>query len=160
MMTLENEKSPQPLLQVYALSPSSIELMKDIGVWDNIRPRSQPYTDMQVWEANGPGYLKFRADDMDIHELGRICENDTIVAALYEKISSTTSSSTCDVLIGTSVVNFTADPDPFGSKVATVHTKQGNNNTDADRKLTTRLLVGADGANSSIRKMSGISTWG
>ena len=132
--------------------------MIDIGVWDSIKPRSQPYTDMQVWEANGPGYLKFGANDMDIDELGSICENDTIVAALYERISSNTSTSTCDVLIGANVVNFTADEDPFGSKVATVYLKEDN--ADQDRKITTRLLVGADGANSSIRKMAGISTWG
>ena len=83
--------------------------MKDIGVWESIKSRSQPYTGMQVWEAAGPGYLKFGADDMNIEELGRICENDTIVAALYDKISSSTSSSTCDVLIGGNIVNFTAD---------------------------------------------------
>ena len=132
--------------------------MKDIGVWESIKSRSQPYTGMQVWEAAGPGYLKFGADDMNIEELGRICENDTIVAALYDKISSSTSSSTCDVLIGGNIVNFTADEDPFGSKVATVHLKYSDINED--RKVTTRLLVGADGANSSVRRMSGISTWG
>ena len=151
---------------MYALSPSSIEFMKGIGVWEDIKVRSQPYESMQVWEAAGPGFLKFGADDMNIEELGRICENDTIIAALYEKITSSTfsssssssSSSTCDVLIGANIVKFTTDEDPFGSKLATVHINDGS--TGEDRKVTTRLLVGADGANSSIRKMSGITTWG
>ena len=138
--------------------------MKGIGVWEDIKTRSQPYKSMQVWEAAGPGFLKFGADDMNMEELGRICENDTIAAALYEKITSSTfsssspSSSTCDVLIGANVVKFTTNEDPFGSKLATVYINDGS--TGEDRKVTTRLLVGADGANSSIRKMSGITTWG
>lgn len=69
-----------PHMRVYALSPRSISMLKSLGAWEYIEPRSQPYTSMQVWECDGPGVVRFSGKDMHLSddELGRICEGATI----------------------------------------------------------------------------------
>jgi 2-octaprenylphenol hydroxylase len=74
-------KVTTPDMRVYALSPSSISILKDIGAWEDIEKRSQPYTSMQIWEYNGPGLVRFNSAQMSVPELGRIVEDVTIQVA-------------------------------------------------------------------------------
>jgi 2-polyprenyl-6-methoxyphenol hydroxylase-like FAD-dependent oxidoreductase len=75
-----------PDVRVYALSAYSIQALKEIGAWKYIEPRSQPYTKMQIWEENGPSFLKFDSKEMNEDELGRICEDSCIQTAIYQSI--------------------------------------------------------------------------
>jgi hypothetical protein len=68
----------KPSTRVYALSPSTISLLKDINAWDLIKDRSQRYTSMQVWDGCGAGIVQFSSEDVYESELGRIVEDDTL----------------------------------------------------------------------------------
>lgn len=41
-----------PDIRVYALSPTSIKVLKDIDAWKHIEARTQPYHNMQIWVSN------------------------------------------------------------------------------------------------------------
>lgn len=156
----QNKIPSIPFHQVYAISPASIQFLKETDSWNAIAPRSHPYTSMQVWEAAGPGFFKISASDTNVEELGRICENDTILAALYDSIER--SGSSCDLFYGYAVTSLVSEPlsasTGFSDKVA--HATITDSVSGANRTITSRLVVGADGANSAIRKLAGISTWG
>jgi hypothetical protein len=82
---IKTQRDP-PDVRVYALSPSSIQVLDRIGAWKYISDRSHPYNRMQIWEQSGPGLLKFTAEDINVSELGRICEDQTIQSAIYQAI--------------------------------------------------------------------------
>ena len=149
------ETTKTPAIQVVALSPSSIQFMKDIDAWHLVESRSQSYTNMQVWESGGPGFVKFSAKELGFEELGRICENDTILASLYDVIEKT--GAKVDFHYGCTINSLKLEQS-FGNKLATVSIADSTNGTI--KTFKSRLVIGADGANSLVRKMAGISTWG
>lgn len=189
----------KPDLRVYALSPKSTDFLDSIGAWKFIKPRSQQYNSMQVWEGAGPGIVRFDSSDLrkkGIDYLGHICEDITIQAAIYKAILDSnypagtvdlySSSSIASVQNGTCIIN-TPDTAPAPSTSATMAStvdpaidinplhappataKQGisatpsrgaHKDTFKSLRLRSQLLVGADGANSIVRKLAGISTWG
>ncbi|MEC5210320.1 2-octaprenylphenol hydroxylase [Psychrobacter sp. PL15] len=61
------DKLSQRDARVYALSLASIGLLTDIGVWQKIAisERKADYSQMQVWQLNGIGELKFGDDCAD-----------------------------------------------------------------------------------------------
>jgi 2-polyprenyl-6-methoxyphenol hydroxylase-like FAD-dependent oxidoreductase len=75
-----------PDIRVYAVSPKSISFLQRIGAWKYVENRSHPYKSMQIWEQSGPGLVKFHSKDLQVNELGRICEDSTIQSAIYEAI--------------------------------------------------------------------------
>lgn len=147
--------SPQPDARVYALSPRSISQLDKLGAWKHIAERSQPYSSMQIWEASGPGLVKFRAHEMGRSELGRVAEDATIQAALFQAIAD--SEHRVDVLNQSSILEIKS---AASSRMAEVLVKSTAGGTESERRISTRLLVGADGANSLVRRLTGIPSWG
>lgn len=73
--------------RVYALSLASIELLTQVGAWQQIchSGRKADYTQMQVWQTNGMGELNF--GDSDKPELlGSMVEPSVIEHALYRRL--------------------------------------------------------------------------
>lgn len=155
-----------PDLRVYALSPQSIELLRKNHAWKHIEGRSQPYTHMQVWESDGPGVVRFAASDMQTSELGRICEDSTIQAAVYQALVDQGHS--VDLIFGAAITGLTVPsigPHSYGPAEVTISpvtAASANKETGgaAVRKVTARLVVGADGAQSAVRRLAGLSQWG
>ncbi len=75
-----------PDVRVYALSPQSIGFLKSINCWHHFENRTQQFKYMQVWDATGPGSLRFNSDHFQTHELGRIAEDLTIQSSIYESL--------------------------------------------------------------------------
>lgn len=143
-----------PDIRTYALSPRSMKFLDEIGAWKYIEPRSQLYANMQIWESLGPGVLKFRAEDLSVQELGRICEDRTIAAAIYKAIED--AGYKLDVVNDRKVTSFTLPSDNTAhhfDDVAVVRTSDGQTHR-------CRLLVGADGAASMVRQSSGMKSFG
>ena len=161
-----NEEDWQQVLgqrdaRVYALSLASIELLKEVGAWQKIAAseRKADYSQMQVWQLNGMGELLFgdSGNNGDVNNdndssnsapkmLGSMVEPAVIEYALWQRLSAPDVSQYLTVIDGQKVV----DMDWLGST-------QGYRVTlDNGSVIDARLLVGADGRGSFVRKQAGI----
>lgn len=143
--------------RVYALSLASIELLKEVGAWQKIAAssRTADYSQMQVWQLNGRGELLFgdstnNSNDTNQNSepkmLGSMVEPAVIEYALWQRLSASDVSQYLTVIDGQKVV----DIDWLGST-------QGYRVTlDNGSVIDARLLVGADGRGSFVRKQAGI----
>lgn len=136
--------------RVSSISPGSASLLSGIGAWDHIvKLRCKPYQRMQVWDACSDALITFDKDNME-EEMAYIVENDIIVAALNRQLD--TLSENVGVQYQAKVVKYrwprshqAADSIPWVQL------------TLADgQTLQTKLLIGADGPNSMVRRESGI----
>ncbi len=135
--------------RVYALSLASIGLLKDVGAWQKIAlsGRKADYSQMQVWQLNGMGELLFGDSESSTPELlGSMVEPAVIEYALSQRLSEDDVSDYLTVIAGQKVV----DMDWLG-------TDQGYRVTlEEGAVIDARLLVGADGRGSFVRKQAGI----
>ncbi|MCZ8131937.1 MAG: FAD-dependent monooxygenase [Steroidobacteraceae bacterium] len=134
----------EPLdLRVSALSRASQRLLRAVGAWPAVVARGAcAYDRMLVWEHSdapeGPNTLAFEAAEIGEPDLGHIVENRVVAAALLA--AATRRGAT---LLRTSLDDVELEPD-FAVAVT------------PDRRLTTRLVVAADGADSPARAWAGI----
>jgi 2-octaprenylphenol hydroxylase len=160
-------------LRVVALAADARDLLDDLGVWMAIASaRIGPYRHMRVWDALAPGELHFDAADRGEAALGWIVENKLIQHALWQALSSERSAPA----LGGSGGSRDAFHSPQGKGIAAaaVPTKpqvccpsevvEIENGTDAvaatltdGRRLRAKLLIAAEGAESSIRTQLGIA---
>ena len=135
----------QPDLRVFALAPDNIALLDAIGVWDAIRlARAQPYRRMRVWDAAGGDELLFDGDAYAREALGWIVENGLLV----DRLRAALPAAGVEVHCPARVQSFEHDAD--GARLE----------LDDGRRLATRVVIAADGAESSLRRMAGIGTRG
>jgi len=137
--------------RVYALSLASINLLKEVGAWQHIAAsqRKADYSQMQVWQLNGMGELLF-GDSGDQNAapeiLGSMVEPAVIEHALWQRLHEADVSEYLTLIAGHKVVNM----DWVGAQ-------QGYRMTlDNGTAIDARLLVGADGRGSFVRKQVGI----
>jgi len=130
--------------RVSALTPATVSLLDDLGVWPVIKAlRASPYQHMQVWDGDGTGSITFNADEIHLPCLGYIVENRVIAAALADAVNAS-QSITC--FYGHPLTGLQADGN-------------GQCITLADGTvLNTRLLIAADGGRSRIREWAGFAT--
>jgi len=129
--------------RVSALSAASQRILERLGVWDGIGlRRSSPYTDMHVWDGSGTGQIHFSASSVHADVLGHIVENRVVQDALLERLHA------CDL-----------------GMLANARLEQMRRSGDdwlltlADgRTLRAPLVIAADGANSAVRRLTGVAT--
>ncbi|MGH1595908.1 FAD-dependent 2-octaprenylphenol hydroxylase [Yersinia proxima] len=143
----EQEPLPAPVtgelaLRVSAINAASERLLQKIGVWENILAlRASPYSGMEVWDQDSFGKIAFHADEYGFSHLGHIIENQVIQQALWQRASHL-----ADVtLLAPASIKQVA----WGESEAFITL------TD-DRMLSSKLVVGADGANSWLRQHADI----
>lgn len=133
--------------RVAALSLNSIRFLQGIGAWSQIvANRSQAFHRMSVWDGEGTGRIAFDAAEVNEQELGHIVENRVIVHSLLENL---TMSSNVKLLDNVRIEKIQAITEQDGMKH---HIQLG------EREVLARLIVGADGAQSYIRKHFGFKT--
>ncbi len=126
-------------LRVSAITLAAQAVFENIGAWAGMRARRvSPVEAMRVWE--GEGVLNFDSADIGEACLAWIIENRVIVAALTERLQQ--------------FANITQ----LSAQVSTLHVEEEKVVVRlADgRTLSTALLVGADGAESCVRREAGI----
>ncbi|MFV2089592.1 MAG: FAD-dependent oxidoreductase [Pseudomonadales bacterium] len=118
-----------------ACSPASRSLFDELDIWRILDPAV--YRSMQVWEERGVAAMSFNAVDVDRTELGWILENSPTVAALWERMEEQV-----EIDIG-EVSSIVADT----SEVRVVV---------GEASFSARLLIGVDGARSTVRSLLGV----
>jgi len=131
-------------LRVSALTLASRALFENLGAWEGMaRRRVSPVREMQVWSGEGSGAIHFNAAEIGEPALSWIIENSVIQTALIERLHQFTNVHyLCPVEIADIAL---------ADNGAVVTLKDG-------RSLNTKLLVGADGADSAVRHAAGIET--
>lgn len=134
----------RPDLRVYAFASDNAALLDSIGVWPAVRDaRAQPYRRMRVWDAAGGDEIRFDADAFGRRELGWIVENNLLVDRLWAALPE----AGVRVLCPEQVVGLEQDAD-----TATLQLASG-------ARLRARLVLAADGGDSTVRAFAGIETF-
>lgn len=124
--------------RVYAISRASRRLLTEIGAWPLARSeRLCPVTEMKISGDSGQSQLQFTALESGVDELTCIAENRELQRALWLALAQT---SNIRIITGQSAQALTVEPDAAHLTLAD------------GRQLQAKLVVGADGANSWVRK--------
>jgi 2-octaprenylphenol hydroxylase len=130
--------------RVSALTCASQQFLTHLGAWPHVlAARACAYTDMTVWDGRGRGEIHFSARDLHEPCLGHIVENRVTLAALYRVMLT---HDNIEFVSGVQIESVSA-PDALGCRTL----RLGNGDT-----LHTALLIGADGAQSRIRALTGM----
>jgi 2-octaprenylphenol hydroxylase len=148
-----SELTPEPEVRVSAINVASQTLFENLDVWNTIiGKRTQAYQHMHIWDKAGVGKLDFSVNDLSAfpgnEHLGWITENKVIRNALWHKAQS-------DEGIKFFTENKLANIAVGDSEVFASFDMSSNNESSNSRMLPpliAKLVVGADGANSWLRK--------
>uniref|UniRef100_A0A8B9I4Y3 Ubiquinone biosynthesis monooxygenase COQ6, mitochondrial n=1 Tax=Anser brachyrhynchus TaxID=132585 RepID=A0A8B9I4Y3_9AVES len=131
--------------RVSSISPGSATLLSSFGAWDHVCSlRFKPFRRMQVWDACSEAIIVFEKDDLD--DMGYIVENDVIMSALTKQLDAV--ADRVEVFYGSRAVGYTW---PLPSQSCDTSPWVQIELADGHR-LQTKLLIGADGHNSVVRK--------
>ncbi len=144
--TLKNEKSKDP--RASAIAAAARRLFEAIGVWSAVEGDAQPILDMAVTDSKledavRPTFLTFGGEVEEGEPFAHMIENRILVDALVDKAKTLGID-----LRATAVTGFEHAPNSIDVTLA-----------DGEA-LSACLLVGADGARSSIREAADIATHG
>lgn len=129
-------------LRVYAFAPDNAALLASLGAWEPVRvARAQPYRRMRVWDAAGGGELAFDADRLGVRELGWIVEHGLLVDRLWSALPGAGVQVRCPAAV------VALEPHADGARLR----------LEDGMVVDARLLLGADGAGSSVRTLAGIA---
>ena len=130
--------------RVLALSQATIHLLKTVDVWEKLA-RQMPYTGMQVWNKNGYGEINFGQASQripsDEQRLGSMVEPSILNLAIQQQMLQ--------------------QVQDYRTQVKVVRVEQGINcwiiQLADGTTLKTKLVIGADGANSFVREQAMIA---
>jgi 2-octaprenylphenol hydroxylase len=127
-----------------AISKASQNIFQKIGVWESmVEDRVSAYQYMHVWDALGFGEISFDAADVGEANLGHIIENRVMIRALWEKAKQNTN---ITFFVPEKAVDVQIEPE-----YALLTLSDQN-------KIKTKLIVGADGGHSWLRKFLNIES--
>jgi 3-demethoxyubiquinol 3-hydroxylase len=131
-------------LRVSAISLASEHLLTQLDAWPKIvAARRCAYSRLGVWEET-LAYTEFNAKSIGQSHLGHIIENRLIQLALWEKL---TSHNNVTLFCPDKLLSFEQTNDAIDVALSS-------------GQLTTKLLIGADGANSQVRALANIGLTG
>ena len=132
-------------LRVSAISVASEQLLERLGALAALgEMRQVAYKGLETWEIDGC-ITQFHSDQIGATHLGHIVENRLVQLALWQQFEHHDNLS---LLCPAKVSQFTRIDDGIRLTL------------DDGSEIETRLLVGADGANSQVRQWAGIGVTG
>ncbi|WP_145572828.1 3-demethoxyubiquinol 3-hydroxylase [Yersinia mollaretii] len=134
-----------PDLRVSAIGCTSVTLLKQLGAWSKVQQmRYAPYRRLETWEQPGSQVI-FDAASLSLPELGFMVENRVLQLALWQQMAE------CQnlTLLCPSRLQSMVRVDDYWKITL-----------DAQQEIQGHLVVGADGANSLVRRLASIGTSG
>ncbi|GJL73543.1 MAG: ubiquinone biosynthesis hydroxylase UbiH [Nitrosomonas sp.] len=129
--------------RIYAISPGSAAFLQDYGVWQMLdKARITPVHDMAVFGDDNAARLDFSAYDLGVSELAYIVENRQLQINVWNAL--TAANKNIKIFCPAQCASFTWHESHIDVQL-----------TDGSL-LQSALVVGADGANSWVRKQAGI----
>ncbi|GAA0487029.1 3-demethoxyubiquinol 3-hydroxylase [Tatumella punctata] len=133
-----------PDVRISAIGAASVGLLNELEVWDAVQAmRCTPYRRLETWEWQN-AHAVFDAASLGLPELGYMVENSVLQSALWHKMQSQDITLLC----------------PASVTSASYNGQYWQLTLQSGQQLTTRLWVGADGANSKVRQLAGIGVNG
>lgn len=131
-------------LRVSAINLASIELLSDIGIWQDVRAmRASPYQSMHVWEHQTDTSIDFNCHDTSHSMLGAIVENQILLTALNNKVDQ---HNNIQRFNQHSLQNLSA----ISNSAMLIE-------LDNNERISAELVLGADGQQSKVRECIGVS---
>lgn len=133
---------PEIEQRVSAIAPVTIKIFHALKAWDEMKSlRMSPYREMFVWDAKGTGQIHFDSAEVGTAALGYIIENTIIQSALLKQLNKHTAITwLCPALL----------------KDIQLLENHALITLENGEQITCKLMVGADGATSQVREISGI----
>ena len=126
--------------RVYALSPGNVEFLRGLGVWQRLAPeRLCAVHAMRVFGDDGASCIEFDAYQAGVSALAWIVEDAALQDALWDGLEA-------EVVAPARCAELRVD-----DGAAVLRLEDG-------RRVSARLVVGADGASSFVRREAGIET--
>ncbi len=139
---VHDPEKPDP--RVFAITRASEQIFRSAGIWDELATEPMGhFREMEVCDANGSGTIHFDSKELCERTLGYIIGNQPIQNVLVKQI---------DKLENVSWLC------PEKVDQIEIHTDHADVFLDSGKRLKTKLIVGADGANSRIRDLVGIDS--
>ncbi|QHM70268.1 3-demethoxyubiquinol 3-hydroxylase [Mixta intestinalis] len=133
-----------PDIRISAIGCASVALLKELEAWPGVmQMRCAPYRRLETWEWQ-TARVQFDAQSLGLPELGYMVENNVLQLALWQRLQQ-------------QPVTLFAP-----AKLSTLEQYNGGwrLTLEEGQQLTARLVIGADGANSQIRQLTGIGIQG
>ncbi|MDG6881776.1 2-octaprenyl-3-methyl-6-methoxy-1,4-benzoquinol hydroxylase [Phocoenobacter uteri] len=127
--------------RVSAINFTSQKMLENVGAWQNIpENKRSPYSKMHVWEKDSFAKIEFDNNSAEIkslglEQLGFIIENQHIQQALWQQVST---QDNVDIILAT-------------PKNLAINESSAFLTLDNGETISSKLIIGADGANSWVR---------
>ncbi len=128
-----------------ALSRSTQRMFEAMGLWDDVVAASTPIASIHVSDKGRFGFSHITAEEQGVEALGYVVINRVLGEVLQ---SSLRAARNVDVFCPARIESIELGPQQASATLSS---------DDGEQTLTCRLLVAADGANSAVREMMGIS---
>ncbi|MFV1997554.1 MAG: UbiH/UbiF/VisC/COQ6 family ubiquinone biosynthesis hydroxylase [Acidiferrobacterales bacterium] len=133
-------------LRVSSLTLGSKAIFETVGAWQDMTQQRVSCVDaMEIWDEGGSGSIRFDSAEIAQPCLAYIIENRVILRALLNCMTA---------------IHNIEYISPVQIETIETDDQQALVRLETGESLQTRLIVGADGANSLVRKLSGIETDG
>ncbi|MER0124890.1 3-demethoxyubiquinol 3-hydroxylase [Franconibacter daqui] len=130
-----------PDIRISSISSASVDLLKGLGVWQAVKAmRSHPYRQLETWEWES-AHVVFNADELKLPELGYMVENNVLQRALWEALEA---HPRVTLYCPAQLTQMRRRSAGYELMLAD------------GLALDAKLVIGADGANSQVRKWAGI----
>jgi 2-octaprenylphenol hydroxylase len=128
-----------------SLNNKSMSFLKELDVWDDLRKTACEYDQIKVWDQEGTGFIDFNVNELEknIPNIGFIVKEGEIQNSLLSLVSDSK-----DLI--------------WSCNLEKIESINGSIFCDTSKgNLETKILIGADGIQSSVRNLSSISsrTW-
>ena len=139
--------------QAYAFSLTSARIFKGLGLWDQVRPAVEPFHHIRLSDCDWPDVVTFEpADAGETEDLGYVAEHTVLVKVLQGAVEAAP-----DVdWIGPAI----AQDVTYDDRWAYVSVEPGDDAVEVPPQVRAKLVIGADGARSPLRKGADIPTRG